>query len=171
MNSKQALIRTVLGVSLSVAIALTGGLGFSPGQAQAAAKVTASPSTQAQANRIISTGERFLGVPYQFGARAGRTDIFDCSSFTQYVFKKNGVYLPRSSKQQARVGRYVSQSQLQPGDLVFYSISSKPGINHVAIYAGNGKLLHTYGRPGVTYTNMNSGWWKAHYITARRVLN
>jgi cell wall-associated NlpC family hydrolase len=54
---------------------------------------------------------------------------------------------------------------------VFYSTSSSNGeIGHVAIYAGNGKLLHTYKEPlGVTYTNMNSKWWKAHYITARRV--
>jgi lipoprotein Spr len=83
------------------------------------------------------------------------------------VFKQNGISLPRSSKQQSTVGTYVSRSQLQPGDLVFFYSP----IHHVAIYMGNGKLLHTYGKGGVTVTNLNTGWWNSHYTTARRVLS
>nr|WP_246079168.1 C40 family peptidase [Paenibacillus piri] len=128
-----------------------------------AASVTAQSS---KAAGIIQTGQRFKGVRYQFGAPAGRTDVFDCSSFTQYVFKKNGINLPRSSQQQSKVGRFVPKNQLQPGDLVFFYSP----IHHVGIYMGNGKVLHTYGKPGVTVSDMNSGWWKTHYNTARRVL-
>jgi peptidoglycan endopeptidase LytE len=51
------------------------------------------------ADKIIQTGEKYLGVPYKFGARSGRTDMFDCSSFTQYVYWKNGTKLPRTSRQ------------------------------------------------------------------------
>jgi peptidoglycan endopeptidase LytE len=125
------------------------------------------------ADQIIKTGEKFLGVPYKFGAPSGRTDIFDCSSFTQYVYWKNGIKLPRTSRQQAKVGKYIPKDQLRKGDLVFYSTSYSVGeIAHVAIYAGDGKLLHTFREPeGVTYTNFNSKWWQKHYIGARRVID
>ena len=69
-----------------------------------------------------------LGVRYKFGALKGRTNSFDCSSFTQYVFGKYGINLPRSSKQQSQVGTYVARDQLQPGDLVFFYSP----IHHVA---------------------------------------
>jgi lipoprotein Spr len=121
----------------------------------------------ATADNVITTGQHFMGVPYKFGAKSGRTDRFDCSSFTQYVFKQNGIKIPRSSRQQSKVGKYVPRSKLQPGDLVFFYSP----IHHVAIYMGNGKLLHTFGKPGVTVTSLNSGWWNSHYNTARRVIN
>ncbi|MBP1989964.1 C40 family peptidase [Paenibacillus eucommiae] len=126
----------------------------------------ATVSATTKAAKIIQTGKRFMGVRYVFGAKSGRTNAFDCSSFTQYVYKQHGVSLPRTSKQQSKAGKYVPKSQLKPGDLVFFYSP----IHHVAIYLGNGKILHTYGKPGVTISNMNSGWWKNHYSTARRVL-
>jgi hypothetical protein len=82
------------------------------------------------------------------------------------VYRLNGVSLPRSSRQQSTAGEHVSRSNLQPGDLVFFYSP----IHHVAIYIGNGKILHTYGKPGVTISDLNSGWWSSHYATARRVL-
>ncbi|TNJ66003.1 NlpC/P60 family protein [Paenibacillus hemerocallicola] len=88
------------------------------------------------------------------------------TSFTQYVYKLNGVSIPRSSRQQSKAGTYVPRSQLQPGDLVFFYSP----IHHVAIYMGNGKILHTYGKGGVTISNLNSGNWNRNYTTARRVL-
>nr|WP_233567909.1 C40 family peptidase [Cohnella faecalis] len=132
-------------------------VGYAPSHAAAA--------TASQASGIIQTGKQYLGVPYKFGAKTGNTSRFDCSSFTQYVFARNGIHLPRSSKQQSKVGTYVPRNQLRPGDLVFFYSP----IHHVAIYLGNGKLLHTFGKPGVTITDLNSGWWSSHYTTARRV--
>jgi hypothetical protein len=126
----------------------------------------ASVTTSSTASNIIATGNRFLGVPYHFGAKTGNTSSFDCSSFTQYVYQLNGVSIPRSSKQQSQAGTLVSRDQLQPGDLVFFYSP----IHHVAIYMGNGKLLHTFGKGGVTVTDLNSGWWNSHYSTARRVI-
>ncbi|SDP24064.1 Cell wall-associated hydrolase, NlpC family [Paenibacillus sp. yr247] len=134
--------------------------------ATANATSTASTSVSNKANNIIALGKNYLGVPYKFGAQKGNTSTFDCSSFTQYVFGKNGINLPRSSKQQSQVGKFVPRNQLQPGDLVFFYSP----IHHVGIYIGNGKVMHTYGSPGVTITDMNSGWWSNHYATARRVL-
>jgi murein DD-endopeptidase / murein LD-carboxypeptidase len=157
---KRHFLKKLVSMSLGLSIALSGGLGMAPTFAHAA---TASSDT---AQSIISTGEQFMGVPYHFGAKSGRTDEFDCSSFTQYVYKQNGIKIPRSSRQQATVGTSVSRDQLQPGDLVFFYSP----VHHVAIYIGNGKILHTYGKPGVTISNLNSGWWSAHYKSARRVL-
>ncbi|WP_261381568.1 C40 family peptidase [Paenibacillus cremeus] len=126
----------------------------------------AASVSSSTAQNIISTGRRFMGVRYQFSAQTGNTSSFDCSSFTQYIFRINGVNIPRSSRQQSQVGTYVPRNQLQPGDLVFFYSP----IHHVAVYIGNGKIMHTYGRPGVTISDLNTGWWSAHYATSRRVL-
>ncbi|MHA6529545.1 C40 family peptidase [Paenibacillus sp. BAC0078] len=151
-----------IGVSLGIAL-LSAGTGFLDNTNMAYAATATSTSI---ADQIISTGLKYQGVPYQFGAKSGRTDVFDCSSFTQFVFKQSGISLPRSSRQQSTVGTFVPRDQLQPGDLVFFYSP----IHHVAIYMGDGKLLHTFGKGGVTVTSLNTGWWNSHYATARRVL-
>ncbi|WP_068619825.1 C40 family peptidase [Paenibacillus tuaregi] len=166
-NTKNNLIgKTIVGISLSLLVSLSGSMLVTPGAVHAAA--AASTSTAAS---IIATGKQFLGVPYRFRAQEGRTDAFDCSSFTQYVFKQNGINLPRSSRQQAVVGRAVSKDQLQPGDLVFSDTNRDGVINHVSIYMGNGKLLHTYRVGiGVTISDFAGSAWDRTYVTARRVL-
>jgi cell wall-associated NlpC family hydrolase len=130
-------------------------------------------SWSVEANDIINYGNTFLGTPYKYGAKYGNTMFFDCSSFIKWVYR-NYITLPRSSADQAKAGKYVSRSNLRKGDLVFFraygSSRSSTKITHVAIYAGNGKLLHTYGQGGVRYTNLNSGSWSDRYVTARRVL-
>lgn len=154
------LIKKLSGLALGFAIIAGGTMAIE------AAPTYAAESASATAANILATGEKYMGVPYQYGAASGRTDRFDCSSFTQYVYGQYGIKLPRSSKQQSAVGTYVPRDQLQPGDLVFFYSP----IHHVAIYMGDGKLLHTYGKDGVTVTDLTSGWWNSHYATARRVL-
>jgi cell wall-associated NlpC family hydrolase len=130
-------------------------------------KVNALSSSSA--SKVIAQGNKFLGTPYRFGSSSSTTKTFDCSSFTQRVFKNAlGYSLPRNSSSQAKVGSYVSRSDLQTGDLVFFTVSGKKGINHVAIYAGNNRLLHTYGSGGVKYTGL-TGSWSSRYVTARRI--
>ena len=99
---------------------------------------------------------------------------FDCSGFTRYVFAKYGVGLPRTAREQARVGGAVAADfrSLRPGDLMFFA---EPGeaISHVAIYAGDGIILHSASSiGGVGYTDLNSGgdWFIAYFVAARRVL-
>lgn len=162
-------MRTFASIGLVTTIAVSGNIFVAPNTAKAATSVAYSAS---KADQIIATGKRYLRTPYQYGAKAGRTDVFDCSSFTQYVYKKHGIKLPRSSRQQIKSGTYVPKSQLRKGDLVFFSTSKTgPGkVGHVAIYMGNGKLLHTFKKGiGVTIGNM-AGYWDSRYITARRVL-
>lgn len=161
--------KPVIGASIALTIALSGNLGFVSMTAHAE---TVSISAT-RADQIISTGLKYKGTPYVFGAKAGQTKSFDCSSFVQYLYKKQGVSLPRTSKAQSKKGSYVSKSNLKKGDLVFFwtSRTGKGNVGHVAIYMGNGKILHTYKKGvGVTTSSLNSSYWKSHYITARRVL-
>lgn len=155
------LVRSVISVLISCLIGLTafGGFGQMPSASAATSK----------ADKVITTGKKYLGVKYRFGAPAGVTYAFDCSSFTQYIFKKNGISLPRSSSSQASKGTKVAKSSLKKGDLVFFKRPGKSGIGHVAVYAGNNKLLHASGN-AVKISNMNTTYWKKNYVTARRVL-
>ena len=92
-----------------------------------------------------------LGKPYRY-ASAG-PNAYDCSGLTSAAWSKVGVSLPRTSQSQIGVGRSVSKSELQPGDLVFYY----SGISHVGLYAGNGQIVHAP-RPGksVEYASVDS---------------
>ncbi|MCR8630472.1 C40 family peptidase [Paenibacillus radicis (ex Xue et al. 2023)] len=165
-TKKNHLGKAVVGISLTLAVAFTGSTLVAPQSAHAA-----TVSSTSVANNVIATGKHFLGVRYQFGAPSGKTNAFDCSSFTQYVFKQNGINLPRSSRQQAGVGTPVSKSKLQPGDLIFSDTNRDGVINHVGIYMGNGKILHTYKVGiGVTISNFAGSTWDRTFVTARRVI-
>jgi len=122
------------------------------------------------ANKLVNFADNYLGTPYRFGASTSTTRYFDCSSFTKHVFKQFGYNLPRTAKAQAKVGRYVSKSNLKKGDLVFFKVPSRGrGIGHVGIYVGNGKMIHTYGAGGVKFSSINTSYWKSNYVTARRL--
>lgn len=126
----------------------------------------------ALADKIIVTGEKYMGTPYKFGASSNTTSVFDCSSFVQRVFKENGINLPRNSRQQSQVGQTVSLNELKKGDLLFYTTSrTAPAIGHVGIYDGNGRILHTYGPGGVRYDSIETKWLKNTFVTAKRVIN
>ncbi|AWX56262.1 NlpC/P60 family protein [Brevibacillus brevis] len=132
---------------------------------------TSAPSSDI-ADQVISKGLKYKGVPYKYGSSKKTTRTFDCSSFTQRVFKEVGISLPRDSRQQSKVGKKVSKDQLQKGDLVFFRSygSSSSRITHVAIYAGDNKLLHTYGKPGVTTTKFEGTSWEKRFELGRRVI-
>ncbi|WP_223702642.1 C40 family peptidase [Sutcliffiella deserti] len=129
-----------------------------------------------RAKYIIHTGKHFLGTPYRFGAPSYRTDIFDCSSFIQYVYGANGIILPRNSRQQFRMGQPIRLSSIQKGDLLFFTTPKrkrKKGIEkigHVAIYMGNHQILHTSRVEKKVSIASLSPYWKKVIIGARRVL-
>lgn len=136
---------------------------------------TKSSTNVAQSDEIIKTGEKFLGTAYQYGAKRGSTTAFDCSSFTQYVFKQHGIDLGSTSRDQYRQGTEVSKSNLQKGDLVFFSSPNRVNnsgierVGHVGIYIGDGKMINANNQ-GVTYSDITSGYWANMYIGAKRVL-
>ncbi|MBD2845077.1 C40 family peptidase [Paenibacillus sp. IB182496] len=160
--------RTALAVGLGLTLTLGGGAAALAAPAQA----SAATGQSASADAIIATGKQYLGTRYQFGAEAGITSAFDCSSFTQYIYGRHGVELPRSSRQQASAGTAIARSQLRAGDLVFSDTNRDGVINHVSVYIGNDQLLHTYRVGiGVTVSDFSGSTWDETYVTARRVLS
>jgi peptidoglycan DL-endopeptidase LytE len=119
-------------------------------------------------DKIIETGKDYLGVPYLFGASSNTTSVFDCSSFVQHVFKENGVTLRRDSRQQSTQG--VSVDTPQKGDLLFFTTNKETPdrITHVAIYMGNGEILHCIPKGGVQISKY-SGFWKETHVLTKRV--
>lgn len=121
---------------------------------------------------LILSAQKYLGIPYEFGAKYGQTKTLDCSSFVKTVFDEYGITLPRVSRNQAKEGKFVSKSNLETGDLVFFTtVDSGKNIGHVGIYVGDGNMIHTYGEGGVKFTSINRDWWADHYVTARRILD
>ncbi len=122
----------------------------------------------ATGKQIIATAKQYIGVPYLW---AGETPKgFDCSGYTQYVFKKHGISINRTTTTQYKQGIYVSKSNLLPGDLVFFQNTYREGISHVGIYVGDGKFIHASSSKGVTITPLSNPYWAARYYGARRIL-
>lgn len=122
----------------------------------------------AQAATPASVAGSSLGQKYVWGAN-------DCSGFTQKVFQQFGINLPHNAAAQASYGTYVSQNNLQPGDLVFFSTYA-PGITHVGIYVGNNQMISSENEQvGVHETQIFGGgassYWAPRYVTARRLIS
>ncbi|NLL72643.1 MAG: C40 family peptidase [Clostridiales bacterium] len=104
---------------------------------------------------LVNFAKKYLGYRYVYGGTS-LTNGIDCSGFTQAVYRKYGYSIPRTSRSQANGGTKISQSNLKPGDLVFYGNNSSGYINHVAIYIGNNKVIHASNkRDGIKISNVN----------------
>ncbi|HKN68567.1 MAG TPA: C40 family peptidase [Gemmatimonadaceae bacterium] len=140
------------------------------GGVRVATKV-ATPATASA--RVVPTAERYLGTPYRYGGTSPLTG-FDCSGFVQYVFGRNRVKLPRTSRQQAKTGKAMPRrfASLAPGDLVMFAERGEP-ISHVAIYAGHNRIIHASSSGGaVRYDDLGTRrgkWFVDHMVAARRV--
>ncbi len=111
--------------------------------------------------RIVEEARHHVGTPYRYGGVSPRG--FDCSGLVLYVYRENGITLPRSAGDQFRDGRKVTRRYLRPGDLVFFQTSRTP-ISHVGIYAGRGKFIHAP-KPGkkVSYARLDNRYWSQRY--------
>ncbi|MHB8125434.1 MAG: C40 family peptidase [Desulfitobacteriaceae bacterium] len=116
---------------------------------------------------IITTANRLLGSPYLWGGTT--TAGFDCSGFTQYVFKSNGITLPRTSKEQYQVGVNVNFNDLIQGDLVFFTFTADHQAGHVGIYLGNNQFISATLHKGVVIYSFTPYWSKA-YVGAKRAI-
>ena len=115
---------------------------------------------------ILRAAYSVIGTPYVFGGTSPYG--FDCSGFTQYAFKRAGVYIPRTADSQLYYGKRISMSQLRPGDLVFFE-TYLPGPSHVGIYIGDGKFIHASSSKGVTISRLSQPYYAARYLGAKRV--
>ena len=122
-------------------------------------------------NELVGTAKKFIGVPYRWGG-SSRREGFDCSGLTMVVYQLNGLNLPRSSREQYRVGRPIRRSQLSQGDLVFFATSGGRRVSHVGIYVGNGRFIHAPGRGKRIRTELlTKRYFKNRYVGARTYLN
>ena len=126
---------------------------------------------QAQENTgaaaVITYAKQFIGTPYRYGGSS--PSGFDCSGLTSYVYKHFGVNLSHSSRAQYSQVTKVSRSELQAGDLVFFT-NGGTSIGHVGIYVGGGQFIHSpsAGR-SVCIESMSSGYYASHYVGGGRV--
>lgn len=123
----------------------------------ASTSVSEVPAVTAPANgsraSVVSYALQFVGNPYVAGGTS-LTNGADCSGFTSSVFRDMGVSIPRDSRSQAAAGRAIDIGSVQPGDLLFYSNGST--INHVALYIGNGQVVHSSTpRTGIKISSYN----------------
>lgn len=116
---------------------------------------------------IVSEAAKYKGVKYVFGGTT--PNGFDCSGYVQYVFKRFNAKLTRTADTQVKEGVFVTQRQLKPGDLVFFS-TYEAGASHVGIYAGNGKFWSATSSRGVWLCGLQEDYWRTRYYGARRVL-
>jgi cell wall-associated NlpC family hydrolase len=122
---------------VDVRYALPEAIKFSPLEEKANAQ--ASLRTQ-----IVNYALQFLGNPYVWGGTS-LTKGADCSGFTMSVYAHFGIGLPHYSGSQAGMGKAVKSGEMKPGDLIYYA-DSRGTINHVAMYIGNGQIVHAASR-------------------------
>ena len=116
---------------------------------------------------IAAYAQNFLGTPYVYGGSS--TSGFDCSGFTQYVFRQCGYSINRTADAQYSNGSYVSYDSLQAGDLVFFANTySASGITHVGIYIGGGQFIHA-ANGGVKISSLSESYYSSRYYGARRI--
>ena len=114
-------------------------------------------------SEIVTYALQFVGNRYKYGGTNPNTGV-DCSGFTSYVMRHTaGVELPHSSGGQSRMGRVVSSSEMRPGDIISYGSGKR--INHVALYIGNGQIVHA----STEKTGIKVSRW--NYRTPVRIVN
>ncbi|MGL6106160.1 C40 family peptidase [Romboutsia sp.] len=131
--------------------------------------IQTSTSASSKSKKIVDLAYKQIGKPYSWGASGPKA--FDCSGLTSYVYKNaSGITLPRTSKQQATVGKTVSKKNLKPGDLVFFSSTGR-GITHVGLYIGNSKMIHSP-KPGqnIRIDSINSAYYSRTFVTAKSII-
>ncbi|USK33638.1 cell wall-binding repeat-containing protein [Bacillus sp. F19] len=117
-------------------------------------------------DKLIETAKSLQGVPYKYGGTT--TSGFDCSGYTQYVFDKHGVDLPRTTVDQWSEATVVAVPE--KGDLVFFE-TYKAGPSHVGIFIGNNEFIHASSSKGVTISTMDNVYFEPRYLGVKSVIN
>ncbi len=120
---------------------------------------------------IVKNAQRHLGEPYVWGGTI--PGGFDCSGYMQYIYKKEGVAIPRTAYEQSKVGKEVSRSNLRKGDLLFFLTDKSRGIpiTHVGMYIGNGKFIHAASkRQGIIISSFEKSRYAKLFVKAKRII-
>ena len=131
--------------NVEVRYALNEAIKFTPAKDNGSGSENGSSgSKQSRRSQLVNYALQFVGNRYVWGGTS-LTNGVDCSGFTMRVMEKFGVSLPHYSGSQVQMGKKVSSANMQPGDLIFYA-GSNGKVNHVAIYIGNGRIVHAASR-------------------------
>lgn len=134
-------------------------------------ETTQAPAVSTQTKNgdaVVAYAKQYLGCSYVYGGSGPKS--FDCSGFTQYVYKQFGISLSHSAVAQANNGTYVAKSELQPGDLVIFRDWDNSSIGHCGIYIGGGNFIHAANsKRGVVTDTLNSGYYYERYVSGRRL--
>ena len=127
--------------------------------------------TPYQRQILIEDAKYFKGGKYIWGGTTPQG--FDCSGYVQYLYKKHHIHLPRTAWAQSKVGKSVSTSSLQKGDLLFFLTDKGRGIpvTHVGIYLGKGEFIHAASKKkGIIISPLTHGHYAQTFVYAKRVL-
>ena len=121
---------------------------------------TQNNTTHSKVENIITLAQSKMGDSYA-PAKAG-PDHFDCSGFVYYVFKENGIKIPRTSLLQSQSGEKLNREEIKPGDILSFDTHDRKHINHSGIYLGEGKFIHSSSGKayGVTISDLDKGFYK-----------
>lgn len=121
-------------------------------------------------NKFIACAESYKGTPYVYGGTS-RSGI-DCSGLIFNAAKEAGLgTLPRTAKAMCSIASRISDSQREPGDLIFFQADNT--ISHVAIFLGNNQILHSVSdgsKTGVIVSKLSEKYWKNHYYSSGRII-
>lgn len=130
---------------------------------------SSSGATSVTGQTIVDAAMKYLGVSYVYGGAS--PSGFDCSGLTYYIYKQNGYSINRTASAQLSNGVSVEKSNLQPGDLVFFSNGSGGSIGHVGIYIGDNQFIHSSSGGGsVIISDLGSTYYLKYYAAARRIV-
>ena len=117
--------------------------------------------------RLLDIAAQFVGAPYRYGGDSAATG-FDCSGLVAHVHGLAGLAAPRTALAQRQAAQPVAAAELRPGDLVFFA-SRRGAVDHVGIYAGDGRFLHAprTGRP-VGYDRLDDAWFATRFVGGGR---
>ena len=117
--------------------------------------------------RLYASYEEWAGVKYCYAGES--KNGIDCSALVQTIYKEAfGIHLPRTTKEQIKVGKRVSKKALKEGDILFFRTSYH--VLHSGIYLEKGEFIHASSKYGVMLSNIHNPYWRAKYFQARRVL-
>lgn len=145
----------------------------SPSAVEAASRAAWEAGDRSTARRLFAIAAAYteLGRPYRYGGDGRRSVGIDCSSLVRYAYARAGLALPRTAREQARVGWPVARSlaSLEDGDLVFFALPGG-GVSHVGIAMGGSLFIHaTSSGHQVTVSSLREPRWQRLWVAARRV--
>ncbi|MFQ5994270.1 MAG: C40 family peptidase [Acidiferrobacterales bacterium] len=128
------------------------------------------PQTRSQEVDVSTAAARYafklVGAPYRYGGATPQG--FDCSGLVHYSFGRAGVIVPRTTREQRRSSRRLSDARVRPGDLLFFTQNGKRA-SHVGLYIGDNQFVHAPSTgKSVHVSRLDNAYWRRHFVEARR---